>query len=213
MVLGAVGEAVEEQVDAEKEKTPRYVGLVRLGRPLVLLARVQSEDGHTGRDGRDNEILVQRVALAENGDVQEHDGQQFAALGEQEGDVVDVRETGIAKGTGQAAGDGNEGQRAKDAARGNDGWHTRALRSRNEEVQRADNGCEQRLNRVEEDGEMPTLRRILGAVRRRSQFFLQIGPGQAVQPRDFCVRERPMSRRHGGKESVRNWSDATYKEA
>lgn len=141
VVLSGVGEAVEQQVDGEKQETPRHVGLVRPGRLPVLLARVQSEDGDAGRDGRHDEVLVQRVALAENGDVEEHDGQQLAALGQQEGDVVDVRETGVPKGAGQTAGDGDEGQRAKDAARWDDGRRGRALGSREEEVSRADRRC------------------------------------------------------------------------
>lgn len=101
---------------------------------MLLLARVQREDGDAGGDGRDDEILVQGVALAEDGDVEEHDGEELAALGEQEGDVVDVGETGVAKGAGETARDGHEGQGTENAARGDDGRHGRALGGREEEV-------------------------------------------------------------------------------
>lgn len=60
MVLGAVGQAVKQQVDTQQEETPggaRVVGPHRR-RLLALLARVQSEDGNAECHGRDNEVLV-----------------------------------------------------------------------------------------------------------------------------------------------------------
>lgn len=53
---------------------------------------VQGEDGHAGRDQSHNGVFVQWVSLAENGQMQEHDRQQFAGFGEDVGDVVDVCE-------------------------------------------------------------------------------------------------------------------------
>lgn len=56
---------------------------------------MEGEDGDARGDGRDDQVLVEGVALAEDGDVQEHDGEQLAALGQEEGDVVDVREARV----------------------------------------------------------------------------------------------------------------------
>lgn len=82
---------------------------------LTLLTRVQREDGDAGRYGRHDHVLVQRVALAEDGDVQEHDGQQLAALGEQEGNVIDVRERGITEGGRERARQRDEQEWHQDA--------------------------------------------------------------------------------------------------
>ena len=58
---------------------------------------MESEDCHAGSHKRNDKIFVKRVALAENGEVQEHDGKKLAGLGEDEGDVVDVGKGGVAK--------------------------------------------------------------------------------------------------------------------
>lgn len=75
VVLRAVREAVEQEVDAQQQQPPGAVPLGP-GRPvaLALLARVQGEDGDAGRHGGHDHVLVERVALAEDGDVEEHDG-------------------------------------------------------------------------------------------------------------------------------------------
>lgn len=76
-VLCAVGQAVKQQVNAQQQHAPRHICIVaQLGAfLLLLLARVQRKDGHASRHGGDDEVLVQRVALAKDGDVQEHDGE------------------------------------------------------------------------------------------------------------------------------------------
>lgn len=183
VVLGAIRETVKQQVDAQQQQPPRDVGVVRLGRRrrLVLAARMQRKDGHAGRDGRDNEVLVQRVPLAEERDVEEHDGQQLAALGEQEGDVVDVREARVAERAGEARRDGDEGERAEDAARRNDGREGGPARRRQEQVHAPDGRREDGLDRVEEDGEVPLL--AAGAVRRRRELLLEVRPRQAARDR------------------------------
>lgn len=137
VVLGAVGEPVEEQVDAEQQHAPGRLPAVRRGGPaLVLLApRVQREDGDAGRHGRDDEVLLQRVPPPEERDVEEHDGQQLARLGEREGDVVDVRERGHAEGRGQRLREGNQEQRREHAVRGDDGRDGLATRRGPPEVQ------------------------------------------------------------------------------
>jgi hypothetical protein len=120
--LGAIGETVEKEVYGQEEKTPGSAGIVggsSLG--LLLAARVQGEDGNASGDRGDDEVLVEWVAATEEGYVEEHDGQQLTALGEQKGDVVNMGEAGVAKGAGETAGDGDEGERCKDAGRRNDG--------------------------------------------------------------------------------------------
>ena len=58
---------------------------------------MEGEDGDTGGNKRNYEVLVERVAFAKNGQMQEHDGQKLAGFGEDEGDIVDVSEGGIAE--------------------------------------------------------------------------------------------------------------------
>lgn len=53
--------------------------------------------------------------------MQEHDGEQLARFREDEGDVVDVGEAGVAEGRGEGGGDGDEDQRAEDRAGWEDG--------------------------------------------------------------------------------------------
>lgn len=172
MILGTIRQPIKQQIDPQQQQPPRRARLLAPHRLLALLARVQGEDGDARRHGRDDEVLVQRVALAEDGDVEEHDGEQLAALGEQEGDVVEVREARVAKRAGQAARDGDEGQRREDAARGDDGRDGAAARGRGEEVDEADGGGEDGLDRVEEDGEVPDFLRTDGTVCRRRQLLL-----------------------------------------
>lgn len=132
VILGTVREAVEQQIDAQQQQPPGAVPLrLRRRRRLALpalLSRVQGEHGDAGRHGRHHHVLVERVPLAEHGDVQEHDGQQLAALGEQEGDVVDVGEGGVAEGRCEGARDGDEEERRQDARGRDDGGHGRPFR-------------------------------------------------------------------------------------
>lgn len=165
VILGAVGKAIKEEVDAQQQQTPRDVCLLRPGGLLVLAPRVEGEDGHAKRHGGHDQVLVNGVALPEDCNVEEHDGEELAALCQQEGDVVDVRKAGVAKGTGQTIGDCDERERAEDAARREDGRHGCALRGRGQEIDEADGGSEERLDRVEEDGEVPDLWCVGRAVR------------------------------------------------
>ena len=76
---------------------------------------MEREDGDARRHGRHDEVFVEGVAAAEDGDVEEHDGEEFAAFGEEEGDVVDVGEGGVAEGRGEGACYGYEGEGPEDA--------------------------------------------------------------------------------------------------
>jgi len=62
---------------------------------------VEGEDGDAGCHGEDDEVFREGVALVEEGDVEGHDGEEFAGLGEDEGEVVDVGEGGVAEGGGE----------------------------------------------------------------------------------------------------------------
>ena len=66
--------------------------------------------------------------------MQEHDGEQFAGLCEDEGYVVDVRERGIAEGGGKRGGKGDEEKRDEDGARWYDRWEGFSLRCGREEI-------------------------------------------------------------------------------
>lgn len=137
---------------------------------------MQCEHRHARRDRRDDEVFVQRVAFPEDGDVEKHDRQEFAALGEDEGDVVDMGQGGVAEGGGEGRREGHEEERREDGAGGKDGRRRGPARGSKEEV---DVPCEEGeggLDREEEDGELETLGRGERAVRRRCEFFLEIGP-------------------------------------
>lgn len=181
VILGAVGEAIKQEVDAQQQQSPGEVCFLRQLGLFVFAIRVQSEDGHASSDGGHDGVLVDRVALPENGNVEEHDGQQLAALGQQESDVVNVRKTGVAKGAGQAVCDGDKHEGAEDATRRENRRHGGAFRSRDQEVDEANGRGEERLNGVEEDGKPPDLWCVGRAVSLGCQFFLEICPSQAVQ--------------------------------
>lgn len=159
VVLDTVCQAVEEQVDAEEQHPPGHVALV-LGRGvlLALLARVQREDGHAGGHGCHHEVLVQRIALAEERDVEEHDGQELARLGEQERDVVNVRQAGVAKGRGERLGEGNEDERREDLLRGEDRRDRGVSRCAEVEVDGTRQRGKERLDRIQEDWVFENLR-------------------------------------------------------
>lgn len=182
VVLGAVGQAVEQQVDGEKEHAPRHVALLIRGRVLLgLLSRVQRKDGDARRHGRHHQVLVQRVALAEDGNVQEHDGQQLARLGQQEGDVVDMRQAGVAKGRRERLCQGHKHERRQDAPRRENGRDRGVSRRAEVQVDGTTNGGKEGLDRVQENGVLEHLGVAFGAVRCRCEALLKEGPRQAVR--------------------------------
>lgn len=190
VILGAVGEAIKQEVDAQQQQSPREIRLLGQLGLLVLAIRVESEDGNASSDGGNDRVLVNRVALAENRNVEEHDGQQLAALGQQESDVVNVRKTGVAKGTGQTVCDGDKHEGAEDATRGENRRHGGAFRSRDQEVYEANGRSEERLDGVEEDGEPPDLWCVGRAVSLSCQLLLEIRPSQAVQQNQLVSTNR-----------------------
>lgn len=191
VVLGAVGEAVEQEVDAEEEQAPgRVARLFRILSHVLFTAaaaagfpRVQREDRDAGRDGRDDQVLVEGVAAAEDGDVQQHDGQQLAALGQQEGDVVEVGEGGVAEGAGEGAGQRDEQERRQDAARRDHRGDRDPPRRAPPQVHRPRQRRERRLDRVQEHRVLEALRALAwqgAAVRGRRELLLEVGPCETI---------------------------------
>lgn len=178
VILRAIRQAIKQQVHRQQQHAPRRLPAVAR-RLLPPGARVQRKHRHPRRDRRDDAVLVQRVALAEHGDVQQHDGEELAALGEDVGDVVDVGEGGVAEGGGEGVGKGDEEERGEDAAVGD---HARdgaaARRAEVGEEQAADAG-EEGLDRQEEDGELEAL--AGGAVFGRCELLLEVGPCEAAE--------------------------------
>lgn len=68
---------------------------------------MQGEDSHAHGHSRDDKVLVQGIPAAKDGDVEEHNRQQLAALCKEERDVVDMRKRRVAKRTSEAACDGD----------------------------------------------------------------------------------------------------------
>ena len=81
---------------------------------------VQSEDCHTSCDECNNAVLVKRVLATEQGDMQGHDREKLARLGQDEGDVVDVLEGSITKWRSQRRCDGHQEHGEYDTAAGED---------------------------------------------------------------------------------------------
>ena len=122
MVLGAVCEAIEEEVDREEGQAPdgRLFDAGARGGFLRGRGVVESEDRDAGSDEGDDEVFVEGIAFSEDGEVQEHHGEELAGFGEDESDVVDVGETGVAKGGCEGGGDGDEDEWEENGARGED---------------------------------------------------------------------------------------------
>lgn len=147
---------------------------------------MKGECSHSEGDQEDDAVLIQRVSLAEDGQVEEHDGQKLARFGEDEGEVVDVRETGISEGRCERRGDADQEQGKDDFL----GWEGRgdlmAGRSRKEQVQEAGDGGKGRLDRVQDNRVGEALCRWFGdfSSRRMSRIgyggdgFLKHTPGK-----------------------------------
>lgn len=69
---------------------------------------VQGEGCDSERDREDNQVFVQRIALAEYGQIEKHNRKKFARFGENESQVVYMRQAGVAKGRCERRGDADE---------------------------------------------------------------------------------------------------------
>ena len=153
MVLYRVGEAVEEQVYPQQRQTVDAACGVGFG--LAGLRRVvECEESDAARDGQHDQVLGERVALAEQRDVQGHHGQQFAGLREHKRQVVDVGERGVAEGRGERGCEGDKEEGWERRARGEDVVGTIGLV---EEVEAPAREGEERLDRVQHNREPEVL--------------------------------------------------------
>lgn len=118
MILGGVCESIKQQIDRQEEDSPcRRPWLALGGGSSNLLARpwvVQGECRNAECNQENHSVFVQGISLAENGQMEEHDWEQFARLGENEGEVVDVRKTCISKWRSKRGRNADEDQREDD---------------------------------------------------------------------------------------------------
>jgi hypothetical protein len=79
MVLGGVGQAIQEEVDGQQEDAPSGGSSLIFGGDFLASSWVvQTESCDTESDHQDNTVLVQWVSLAEDGQVQDHDREELA---------------------------------------------------------------------------------------------------------------------------------------
>lgn len=164
MVLSGIGQAVQEKVNGQQENTPHGRARALLSSCSYLLASagvVECECRNTQCNHQHNTVLVQGVSLAEDGEVQDHNGEELAGLGKNECQVVDMGKTGVTEGRGEGRGDADKDQREEYTASGKDRGNALAFRCREEEVCEACNGGERGLDRIQDQREGKSLRRRL----------------------------------------------------
>lgn len=137
---------------------------------------MESEDGDAGGDEEHDDVFVERVSFAKDGQMKEHDGEELAGFSEDVGDVVDVGEGGVAEGRGKGGSDSDEDKGEEDAGGGKDGGCTRRGAVGSKEVEVAGDGGEARLDGVEEDGILELGRGRSRPVRGGEYTFLKDGP-------------------------------------
>lgn len=106
-----------------------------------------------------------------------------------------MRQRRVAKRASETASNGDEGERRKNAARGNDGRNRGIARSRSEEVDGAYDGGEDGLDGVEEDREVPDFRGVCRTIGLGGELFLEISPSEAIRGDE--VSDRFMERWKG----------------
>lgn len=111
---------------------------------------VQSERGHTQGNHEDNTVLIQRVLLAEDRQVEKHDGKKLAGFGEDEGKVVDMRQTGVTEGRSERRRDAHQNQWEEDPAGGEYRGDLLTLWGGEQEVCEASNRGKRGLNGVQD---------------------------------------------------------------
>ena len=118
MVLRGVGEAVEEEVDSEEREAVVGGLLGSFGDLAGFGWVVEGENRNAGGDGEDYEVFGEWVALAVKQDVEEHNGKEFAGLGEDEGQVIDMGEGSVAEGRSESLGCCNHEERSESSGGG-----------------------------------------------------------------------------------------------
>lgn len=114
---------------------------------------MECEDCYASCDGEYNEVFVQRVLLAEESDVQEHDGEKLAGLGQDESYVVNVGEGGVSEWGGEGGSKSDEAEGEEDTSARDEGWKRFALRSCRPKVEEACEGSEGGLDGVQDNRE------------------------------------------------------------
>lgn len=177
MVLDGVRQAVEEQVDTKKGQAVDARGLC-LCCLSWLRGVVECEYCDAARHGQDDEIFRQRITLAEQSDVQGHDGEQFAGFGEDEREIVDVGERGVAKRRGKGRGQRDEDQGDEGGLSREDVEGSRLV----QQVETAAGKGKEGLDGVEDDRKpeilLLRLRRTVGRVGSGGDTLLEEAPGQ-----------------------------------
>lgn len=120
---------------------------------------VEGESCDSKGDQQDNAVLIQRICLAEDSQVEKHHRQKLARLGQNKCQIVDVRKTGISKRRRQGRGDADQEQREENLASRKNGRNLLARRSREIEVEEASDRSKSGLYGVENDREGEALRR------------------------------------------------------
>ncbi len=88
---------------------------------------MEGEYGDAGSDGEYNSIFGKRVAPLVESDVEEHDGEKFAGLRQEERYIVEMGEGCVAKGGGEGGCESDEDEGAQNLRTGEDGCWFRAL--------------------------------------------------------------------------------------
>lgn len=140
---------------------------------------MKGEDRDASGDKKDNEVLVERVALSEYCEVKEHYGEKLAGFGKDVGNVVDVGEGGVSKGRGKGGCYGDEEERKEDMCGREDGRYAGGGAVGGNEVDVAGEGGKAGLDGVEEYGVFELCEGGRGTVRGGEDTFLEDGPGKA----------------------------------
>lgn len=177
VILDGVCEAVEKEIDAQQEHAPHDIllGVATAGLARRLGGgRVQGEDSDAGGDEGYDGVLIDWVFPAEEGHVQEHDGEEFAGFGEDVGDVVNVAETGVAEGRGEGLSDRDKQETEGDGEGGEDtgGGGGRGVGVAKVDV--AGEGGEEGLDGVEDEGGAED--DFVGAIGGGGDALLEEGP-------------------------------------
>ena len=78
MVLRGICQTIQKEIDTKQEDTPAGRARIRSSNLLTRSRVVQAKSRHAEGDHQHHAVLVQGVFLAEDGQVQDHDGEELA---------------------------------------------------------------------------------------------------------------------------------------
>ena len=97
MVLRSIRKAIEKKIDGEKEKA-KEGRVARATSSLLRCGRmVEGKRGYSDCDEKDHSVLGQGIALAKDGEMEEHNRKQLTRFRQHERQVVNMRETGVSE--------------------------------------------------------------------------------------------------------------------